>query len=244
VTAAERSPLVAHPGRFGAALVASGLVHAVGLALALAFRPPPLIDLEQKPIVARLVRLGEKRQEQLLPRKEEPPPPAAAEPEPVPAPPGPRAESTPAPSPKPPSPPRAPAAGPRSDALAAAVSRMRRQQALSGSAGGDPSGDPFGDASEGEAGDRYLALCTRALQEVYRLPATISERDRLHLRANLRLFLEADGRLVRWTFESRSGNGAFDDALGRAVQQARFPPPPPELLREIRTNGLLVRFSV
>src|SRR4051812_31641707 len=46
---------------------------------------PKLIDLDQKPIHASLVRLGKPREEKLLPRKEEPPPPPPEEkaPEPV-----------------------------------------------------------------------------------------------------------------------------------------------------------------
>ena len=44
---------------------------------------PKLIDLDQKPIHASLVRLGKPREEKLLPRKEEPPPPAEKTPEAV-----------------------------------------------------------------------------------------------------------------------------------------------------------------
>jgi colicin import membrane protein/protein TonB len=121
---------------------------------------------------------------------------------------------------------------------------VRRDQGRRDPAYGDPDGDPLGDSSEGQAGDRYLALMHRALHETYRLPPTISDRDRLHLRATVVLFIEPDGKLSRWTFREKSGNGAFDEALARAVQQARFPPPPAELRQEVRAVGLLVNFGM
>jgi colicin import membrane protein len=246
VSAASRSALLSHPDRFRPAVLASALLHAAALAAAIVFRPAPIVDLEQKPISARLVRLGEKRPEHLLPRKEEPPPPAAGEPEPAPAAATPAPKEVAAPAPvAPPAPPRAPGArGQRSDAFSSALSRIRRQQALSAPEGGDPSGDPRGDSSEGEPGDRYLALVQRALHDTYRVPATISDQDRVRLKATVILYIAPDGRVARWSFESRSGNPAFDDALERAIRQALLPPPPADLRDRYRSLGLGVRFSI
>lgn len=244
MSAALHSPLLPRQDRFWLLVGLSAFLHLALGAAGLALRPAPLIDLEQKPIVAKLVRLGEKRPEHLLPRKEEPPP-SSGQPEaaPVPAPPGPA--PTPAPAaparPSPPRPATAPPRGARTDALASALSRLKREP-VRGSAGGDPSGDPLGDSSDGEAGDRYLALAQRALHETYRIPSTINERDLLHLRATVILYLLPDGTVTRWSFESRSGNGAFDDALERAIRQARLPPPPAELRERYRSQGLGVRF--
>jgi colicin import membrane protein/protein TonB len=223
-------------------LTVSALAHALALGAAAVLRPAPIVDLEQKPITARLVRLGEKRPEQWLPRKEEPPPPAPGEPSPVPGPPAPQAAPVPGPKAALPRPPAA--RGSRPDAFASALSRIRREHALSPPVGGDPSGDPGGDASEGEVGDRYLALVERALHETYRVPATISDRDRLHLKATVVLYIEPDGRVARWSFESRSGSAAFDDALERAIRQARLPPPPADLRERYRNLGLGVRFTI
>src|SRR6266545_4633720 len=63
--------------RLWPAALGSAVVHAVVLVWALARAAPPAIDLEQKAIVAKLVRLGEKRPEQFLPRKEAAPAPRA-----------------------------------------------------------------------------------------------------------------------------------------------------------------------
>jgi colicin import membrane protein len=246
VSAALESPLAPRPDRFWAVVVGSGLAHAVAVVLSLAVQPAPIIDLQQKPIVAKLVRLGEKRPEHLLPRKEEPPPTAGApDAPPAPALPVPQAVRAPAPQPKAPAarPTTAPARGTRPDAMASALDRLKREPSRGASPSGDPSGDPRGDASEGEAGDRYLALVQRALHDTYRIPSTISEKDRLHLKATLILYLQPDGAISRWSFESRSGNGAFDDALDRAIRQTRLPPPPAELRERYRSVGLGVRFT-
>ncbi len=220
--------------------------HAAAIVLAVLYRPAPIIDLEQKPIVARLVRLGEKRPESFLPRKEEPPPPpAAAAAVPLPGPPpAPAAKQATQTAPRPP--PARPGAGPdaRPDALANALNRIRRDRALGQPVYGDPSGDPEGDSSDASEGDRYLALVTRALQANYRLPSTLSEKERMYLKAVVVLTIEADGRISSYRFESRSGSQAFDDALDRAIRQTRLPPPPLELRERYRTVGLGVRFHI
>lgn len=262
MTSPVQSALTRRDRIWPAALV-SALIHAVLIGVAVARGAAPEIDLEQKPIVAKLVRLGPERPKELLPRKEEPPAPVAAAPEPAPAPPTP---APPAPAPTPtvtkapaakPAPivektapvktPTAPQGAParasaRPGGLAGVLDRVRKQ--VDEQRWGSPDGDPMGDASEGEAGDRYLALVTRALQENYRLPSTISESERMHLRAQVALFIEPDGRITRYSFERRSGNGAFDDALERAIRQTRVPPPPPELREAYRSRGISVLFRV
>jgi colicin import membrane protein len=249
-------------------LVVSLALHASVVALAVLHQPAPVIDLEQKPIVAKLVRLGERRPPGLLPRKEAdapaapapgPPvavaPPAAAAP-PQPSPPAKVAVAAPAtktpPKPRPTQPaasgtPQSSSAGSRPDPLAAALARVRREQVLGVGAPspyGDPAGDPEGDSSEGSAGDHYLALAVRAIHSQYRLPTTISERDRVHLRATVVLFVEPDGTVSRHLFEKRSGNAAFDDALERAIRSVRLPPPPTELRETYRRVGLGVNFHM
>jgi colicin import membrane protein len=230
----------------------SGAVHAALVAFAILRGSGPDIDLEQKPIVAKLVRLGEERPKQLLPRKEQPPPPpAAAEPAPVPVP---TAPVAPAPAvatakptaptaaaPKPPAstkPPPGPASGRRT--LSSVLDRVRSETAEEQY--GSPDGDPLGDSSDGEEGDRYLALVKRALDDNFTAPAVISERERLHLQADVILFIEPDGRIDRFTFERRSGNGAFDAALERTVRTTRVPPPPPEKREAYRRGGIRLTY--
>jgi colicin import membrane protein/protein TonB len=109
---------------------------------------------------------------------------------------------------------------------------------------GDPSGVPQGDATDASEGDRYLGLVTQALQSSYRLPATLSEQERVYLHATVVLTIEPDGRVSSFRFERRSGNASFDQALEHAVRESRLPPPPPELRQRYRTIGLGVNFKV
>ncbi|HYG67554.1 MAG TPA: TonB family protein [Anaeromyxobacteraceae bacterium] len=227
--------------------------HAGAIAFAMARASAPEIDLEQKPIVAKLVRLGPERPKQLLPRKEEPPPaPAAADPEPVPVPtaappaaPAPAVATKPVPSAPAPRASAKPSPAPARSSgrtLSSVLDRVRTEAAREQEQYGSPDGDPLGDASEGEEGDRYLALVKRALDDNWTAPAVISERDLLHLRAEIVLFIEPDGRIDRFAFERRSGNAAFDAALERTVRTTRVPPPPPEMRDAYRRRGITVRF--
>lgn len=234
--------------RLWPAVTLSAVVHALVITVALAGRSAAPIDLEQKPIVAKLVRIGEKRPEEWLPRKEAPPPPAAPPapaPAPAVAPPEPPKPAAPAPTPAP-APPQAPAPSasgpPGGTALSNVLSRVQKQMAEE--RWGDPAGDAAGDATTAEEGDRYLALVRRELQANYRVPATISERERLYLKGTVVLFIEPDGRLRGWRFEARSGNAAFDEALERTLRQTRLPPPPGGMRELYRSTGLQVIFQI
>ncbi len=248
MNAAVQSPLLGGRERLWPVVIISAAIHAGLIVLAALERPAPTIDLEQKPIVAKLVRLGEKRPEAWLPRKEPAAAPAApapeavplpvAKPEPKPAPAPPTAKPKPKEAPRP----KPAAASPRSsagsDVLSSVLSKVKRDKAAAEPAYGDPQGDPRGDASEGSPGDEYLALVERALRDSYILPATISERDRVHLRATVLIFIDGEGQVLRFAFENRSGNDAFDSALERAIRAARLPPPPQALRQKYRTEGL------
>ncbi|HSM92298.1 MAG TPA: energy transducer TonB [Anaeromyxobacteraceae bacterium] len=240
--------------RIWPAVLVSALVHAGLAGWAVARRAGPEIDLAQKPIVAKLVRLGEKRPENLLPRKEaEPPPAAAPEPKTAPAP-------TPAPvaapaakaapvldatkvkaKPAPPSPKVEGKAG--GDPLARVMSRMERDKSAEAPRWGDPGGDPEGDASEASEGDRYLALAQRALKANYSAPATIPLKERLHLRATVLILVEANGTIRDARIAKRSGNDAFDASVERSALATRLPPPPAQFKDRYRRDGILVEYT-
>jgi colicin import membrane protein/protein TonB len=225
-------------------VMVSAVAHLAGAAWAIARRPPPEIDLEQKPIMARLVRLGEKRPEEYLPRREAPPPPAPPAPAPAPVADA-QAPKPAAPAPK--APPRAPQASSTgkpggTTSLASILSKVQRQ--VDAERFGSPEGDVAGDSDSGSEGDRYLALVRNALTAVYQVPATISERERVSLGATVILYIEANGKVLKYQYETRSGNPAYDAALERAIQVARLPPPPPEMREQFRRNGCGVKFHL
>jgi len=232
--------------RLWPAVAASVLVHLVAFSLAGLARPRPTLDPGQTPIVARLVRLGEPRPRELLPRREAEPPPAAEAPPvaaPAPSPravaipaekgtrPAPKAEAKPGPAERPGKP-----AGAR---LAGVLSELKQELQA-----GRADGAADGDATEAGEGDEYLGLVVRQLRQGYRLPSTIGDRERLFLTGTVVLHIEPDGRVSRYELVKRSGNPAFDEALERAVRETRLPPPPPALRDLYRRGGLEVLFKI
>jgi colicin import membrane protein len=239
--------------RLWPAVTFSAAAHAALLVWVVVRAPAPAIDLNQKPIVAKLVRLGPKKPPEYLPRKEAPPPPAPAEaaPAPVAAPPAPAAPAAPIAAiakvdPKP-APPKAKSPNPgkaTTNSLASVLSKVRATAATEEPQYGDPDGDPLGDSEEGSEGDRYLALVNREIQANYDVPATISDRERMYLKATVVVYIEPDGRITRWQFETPSGNSAFDAALERTLRKTRVPPPPDGAREDYRRRGLTVNFTI
>jgi colicin import membrane protein/protein TonB len=247
VTALEASALARHD-RLWPVVLASALVHVALGGWALMHRSGLEVDPGQKPIVAKLVRLGEKRPENLLPRKEEEAPPAAPTPKTAPVAPAPTAKAAPVLDAKAKAKPAAttpPEGGgqPGGDPLARVMSKLQKEKAEEAPRWGDPSGDAEGDASEGSEGDRYLALVQRAIRSNFRLPATIPERERLHLRATVILLLEPTGAIRDFKIVRRSGNAEFDDAVERSARWGRLPPPPPSLAERYRRDGIQVEYT-
>jgi colicin import membrane protein/protein TonB len=233
--------------RMWPAVTVSAVLHAALVAWAVVHPPPAPIDLEQKAIVAKLVRIGEKRPEEWLPRRPAEPPPAVAPP--APAAPAPVATASPAPTPAPAAPtpaaPRAPAPpgakpgpAPRpGTTLASVLSQVRKEQET---VYGSPDGDPAGFSEDGSEGDAYVALVQSALAANYVVPSTIPEKERLYLKAVVVLYIEADGRVRRLEFGARSGNPVFDGSCESTFLRTKLPPPPDALRDTYRRTGLQV----
>jgi colicin import membrane protein len=230
--------------RFWPAVLASAALHVALAAWGITRRPAAEIDLDQKPIVARLVRLGEKRPEEYLPRKEAAPPPAPPAPAAAPVLPAPAKAAAPA-KPAPNAPPAKPApssTGRSGTTLASVLSKVQREAAQD--RWGSPDGDPEGDSETGTEGDRYMALVVRELQANYGLFKTMSESEARSLGATVILVIDGSGRITGHRFERPSGNAAYDAALERAIQTSRLPPPPPALRERFRSVGLGVNFHL
>jgi colicin import membrane protein len=245
------SELTPRKERLWPAALVSVALHATLITWAMLRTSGPEIDLDQKPIVARLVRLGEKRPEQLLPRKEEPPPaataPVIAAPSAAVAAAAPPSAPVPGAKPVPPSakPPPGPATtAERASRIASLLSSQRqRTSTASEPVYGDPNGDPLGDSSEGE-GDQYAARVRRTLQENYDVPTTISEKERLFLSADVVLQIDQDGKLVRWKIVRPSDNPLFNTALERTLRLTPRLPPPPLAERDRYRSGVTVQFKI
>jgi len=79
----------------------------------------------------------------------------------------------------------------------------------------------MGDATEGEAGDRYLALARQALHGNFNAPVTIPRGNALP--EGRRRALPGTGRPHRPpSVREALGEPAFDDAVERAIRQTAF----------------------
>lgn len=213
--------------------------------------PPRLV--QEKPIVAKLVRLGKPRDEKLLPRLPKTAPAAkpspAAKPEPVPV-----AAPTPVPSPSPTAKAEPVAkADPAADAIARQKQMMDALAKLAPATGptsdygeeelpGQTDGDVMGTADDAAEGDRYLGLVEQAIRANYVLPTTISAKERLYLACVLYLKIGATGKIDSFRIIESSGNPHFDRAVEASVRQTFLPAPPAEF-RRTYGDGLEIRFK-
>ncbi len=209
-------------------------------AVLLSLWQPPRVESGQKPIAAKLVRLGKPRDAKLLPRKEASPPPSApppskATPSAAAKPTAPSAAAAPAPSAAP------PAADERRTKLDDIMKKFKATAAVAGDAEpeGQLDGDPDGDTAKAEEGERYLALVKKRVDDAYEVPSTISEADRVSLRAVVRIVVKRNGEIAKADVITPSGNGSFDSALIGALQRVRMLPPPPDhLAPALATEGI------
>jgi protein TonB len=225
------------------------LVTLAALLVSWAFAGPK-VDLNQKPIIASLVRLGKPRDEKMLPRNEEAPPPPAAKAEPV-------AEKAPTPvdtAVKIPSKDVAPtkptkdSKDSKSDAkdtkksLFDAFSKTARAgkvEPLEGQADGDPNGD-----SARQEGERYYGLLTSVVHRNYDVSDAIPESERRTLKAEVMLRIGTSGELLEVGLRKASGNELFDSAVVAAVKHAApFAPPPDHLRDALKKTGVTIVFT-
>lgn len=206
----------------------------------------PKVELEQKPMKATLVRLGKKRDEKLLPRKEEePPPPAPKAVEvaaPTPAKPD-TAVKIPTKDAKPEKTEKSDGAKDAKKSLFDAFSKTGRQGKVPDELEGEADGDPNGDAAKQE-GERYFGLLNSVVKRNYDVSNTIDEAERRRLRAEVALRIGATGELLEVTLTKPSGNELFDSAVIGAVKKAAPFSAPPEHLRDsLKKAGVAFVFT-
>lgn len=215
------------------AISVCGHVVVVGVILALNWvLAPKLVDLDQKPITASLVRLGHKRDEKLLPRKEEeaPPPP----------------EKTVAPMVNPDKvvAPKTPAKTAKEEKKSLfdamnKISKAAKPEELEGDENGDKNG-----LDAKQEGERYYGLISTAVRRYYDVSNTIDEATRRTLVAVVAFKVSPKGEVSDVRIGTSSHNDLFDDAVLSAVKKAAPFPPPPDHLRDVlRKDGIQLRFT-
>jgi outer membrane biosynthesis protein TonB len=222
------------------AIAGSAVFHfgILGLFIVMTLLEPPKLDLAQKPVSAKLVRLGKKRDETLLPRKIEAPPPpeAAATPQPVAihakdpsAPSAPSIHSRPAPPQK-----------TRKDLFSAfshAAAAKKVDEPV-----GDPNGDPEGDSDTADEGERYFGIILAKARRNYGVTKTIPPQELIRLKATVILYINSTGELIRDPeVQVSSGNEQFDqDVILSLKKAAPFGPPPTHLAETLKTVGVAI----
>jgi outer membrane biosynthesis protein TonB len=212
------------------ALHAAAVLAAVFLPRIFDSRPPP-----RRPVIAHLVALGKPRDQSLLPRKESRAP-APVAPASVPSTkPGMVAPSKPAQ--------RQPTRQELMERALAAAARNTSTEKPDPDRAGEATGSANGTAATAEQGDKYFGEVEDAIHAQYVVPSVISERERLYLSANVVVYIGRDGSIVKHVMTKPSGNSFFDQALELAIQRSKLPPPPPELAKLVRDEGLEINFK-
>lgn len=210
-------------------LVGHGLAVGVVIAMGYVFEGPK-IDLDQKPITASLVRMGKKRPEDFLPRKESAPPP---EPEKVLIP-------TPGMKPDPKTKPSKEKTDAAKKSLFDALDKTAKQdEELEGEADGDPHGD-----SAKQEGEKYYGLIKAQVHHKYDVTNAIPESERIQLKADVVIRLDAVGAIIDIKLVRESGNALFNDAVLSAIKKAApFGAPPVPLRNALKKDGVQLRFT-
>jgi TonB family protein len=231
--------------RIGPFLAVSGVLHVVIIAVAVAVgawgRPP--LDLDRNIVKTRLVKLGKKRDEKLLPRieRKKPKPPAPAPKKlPEPAPQKKTAEAKkpePAPAPTKPEPKAAPPPDKPKRSTRDILSdfaddepeakKPKLTDLVKDIVEGDEQGSAIGEEITGRLKATYNDKLLAAIKRALKVPNTVSDEERLRLKAVLYVAVGADGSLVSSRITKKSANPAFDNAvLAAAKTSAPFPAPP------------------
>ena len=106
----------------------------------------------------------------------------------------------------------------RKKALFSAFDRTAKQaeepEELEGAEDGDPDGD-----SATQEGERYYGMLSAQIKRNYSLPDTLSEQERLQLKALIRIRIGNAGQLLDAALVKGSENSQFDNAVLAAVKR-------------------------
>jgi colicin import membrane protein len=88
----------------------------------------------------------------------------------------------------------------------------------------------------------YAGHIREKLNSNWNLPVFLQTKG---YRAVVRMYIDARGNIVRYSFTQFSGNDAFDNQVKAALQNSTpFAPPPEEMAKGLRNSGLEVKFPL
>jgi TonB family protein len=234
---AAQSLFASKPEPLGRFVILSVAGHAAALVLFLGLSSlvsAPKVDLDAKVIHASLVRKGVKRDEKLLPRKDDTPPPPATAPQPAPT----KKQDLFAAMDK-----TQKAPGDKNDARNKLFGAINKASKTPQDVEGDPNGDPNGDSATQE-GERYWGVLSAQVRRYYDVSQTIPDAERIRLRARVLVRIGKSGDLLKVELTQKSDNNLFDQAVVAAVKKAApFPPPPDTLRAALQSGGVNLEFT-
>lgn len=204
----------------------------------------PAVQLEDNVIKTRLVKLGKKRDEKMLPRLDasKPPPPTNAKKAPeVKEPPK---EKAPEQKPEPKE--SKPSASEILDKFSKESEKPSLDSLINDRLGepldeGHEDGSQHGTEITGRLKADYNDIVKAKVQQEYRLPTTLSDDDIIRLQSFVLLRIGEGGDLIHVDLSPASENQAFDSAVLAAAKKAAPFPPPPIQLREFYASGIRFR---
>ncbi|MEE2962122.1 MAG: TonB family protein [Myxococcota bacterium] len=266
----ERVPVSRLLKRFRVVLAFSILTHVVIIALFMAMSHGHSPSFESEDVlITKLVRLGKKRPEHLLPRLQKPKPPAPKSK---------KSDSAPKPSkaavekvrPTPKIPVKSPISTKKHAKQSSkqpvktmsALERLKKEAHLGNAldrlrnktrsaSGQEPEGDPKGSVA-GTVSDVRLAIVGNRYASEVVVPCIrrgfvvegVGRLSQAGRSATVWLRIDRSGRVDRYRIEKASGSEAVDRAVDRAVQECRFlSAPPPEIRRQLARDGIEVLFK-
>ena len=213
-------------------------------------------DKPKNVVVTKLVRLGKKRPDNMLPRLLKEKPPAPAKKAPAPKKPEPKVKPAEkvipikkpeASKPKKTPPPSTESALDRARKASTVSSALDRLRSAKGE--DEPEGDPEGsnrgtvsDLNMAILGNKYMTEINNCLQSVWNVEG-LSESQTAGLSANVGIWVSSRGKFVRHQIERSSGVAAFDRAVEKAVQKCGGVSPPPNAIRKmVSRDGVEIEF--
>ncbi len=222
---------------FVASAVAHGAFVVVWAFFTLSQQKPP-IDLDHAIVKAHLVKLGKPRDEKMLPRLPTSAPPPKVDKQ---APPQPEQPELAKPDEKQPE--KKPSAAEVLSKFESENSRPDVQDLINKRLGeptdeGQADGDKLGQELTGSLKASYVQRLMAQIAANQQISATISDEDRVRLKAVLNLQIDDEGNVTKAWVNPSSGNDVYDNDVLAAVNRAAPLPAPPVQLRELFSGGV------
>lgn len=89
----------------------------------------------------------------------------------------------------------------------------------------------------------YYDVVLERVRNYWELPKWLQEQT--HLSAQVTVYINREGKMIRYVFNRPSGNESFDSEVKRTLQQSvPFPPPPLAILPDVSNEGIQLGFPM